>query len=221
VNALPAWVPAWLGIGLAAFVIGFTGAMMPGPLMTVAITETVRRGRRAAIMLLVGHALLEIVFIAAFVLGLREVLGNSAVRVGVSLAGGLFLLWMGYGALRDAFDRRTAIDLAAPAARPLYGPIVDGVLASLSNPYWTLWWVTIGSALVLQALQIGPLGLIAFYIGHEAADFVWYGLLIAAVAGGRRLVTARAYRWILGALGAAVVTLGLFYVVSAARTLSG
>jgi threonine/homoserine/homoserine lactone efflux protein len=209
-----------LAIGVTAFLIGFTGAMMPGPLLTVAITETVRRGRRAAIMLIVGHALLEIVFIAAFFVGLRQVLGNGPVRVAVSLAGGLFLLWMGYGACRDALDKATTIDLTASGDRPLYGPIVDGVVTSLSNPYWTLWWVTIGASLVLQALRIGPLGLVAFYIGHEAADLTWYGLVIAAVGRGRRFITAGSYRAILGVLGSAVAALGLYYVATAAMSLA-
>jgi threonine/homoserine/homoserine lactone efflux protein len=52
-----------LAIGASAFVIALTGAMAPGPLLTVTIAHTVRRGGWSAMLLLVGHALLEAVLL--------------------------------------------------------------------------------------------------------------------------------------------------------------
>lgn len=210
---------AALAVGLKAFVIGFSGAMAPGPLLTVTITETIRRGRLSAILLIVGHALLEIVFIAAFIFGLRYVLGDPVVVNGVSLGGGLFLVWMGGTLVRDVLSGGAALDLEYHGERPKYGPLMDGVATSLSNPYWTIWWATIGATLVLEALRVGPLALGSFYLGHVGADFVWYALVIWAVSSGRRLITPRVYGWLLGILGVIVLLLGAAYVSSAARAL--
>lgn len=210
---------AALGVGAKAFLIGFSGAMAPGPLLTVTITETVRRGRRAATMLLVGHAILEIVLIAGFLLGLQPVLRDLTVATAISVAGGAFLVWMGATLLRGVAVRHVSLDLSATGERPPYGPMMDGVATSLSNPYFTIWWATIGATLLLEALAIGPAAVVAFYVGHEGADFAWYGAVIAAVSGGRRFVTPKVYRVVLASLAVAVLGLGLYYLASAGLTL--
>ena len=212
---------AVLGIGLKAFLIGFTGAMAPGPVLTVTITETVRRGKRAAIMLMVGHAILEIFLIVAVIFGLQLVLRNESVAMAISVGGGAFLIWMGVSLLRDVIGRRVSLDLTDHGERPAHGPIMDGIATSLSNPYFTIWWATIGATLVLEAIAIGPAGLIAFYIGHEGADFAWYGAVIAAVSKGKRFITPKVYRGLLGTLAALVLLLGVYYVGSSVLTLTG
>jgi threonine/homoserine/homoserine lactone efflux protein len=100
-----------LELGLAAFVIAFTGAMMPGPLLTVAIEHTVRRGGLSAMLLLVGHALLEALLLLGLAFGLNKILLLPAVTAGLSLVGGAFLVWMGAGMLTDIARGRMRLSL--------------------------------------------------------------------------------------------------------------
>lgn len=209
-----------LGIGVQAFLVGLTGAMAPGPVLTITVTETIRRGRRSAIMLMVGHALLELVFIAAFIFGLRYLLGHQSVITVVSLAGGAFLVFTGGSLLFEVMTGRATLDLSGAGGRLRYGPVIDGIATSLSNPYWTIWWVTIGATLVLKALAAGPAALIAFYLGHEGADFAWYGAVIQAVHAGRRMLTPGRYRTMLAVLATLVLGLGLYYAATAGLTLA-
>lgn len=204
---------ATVGIGAAAFVIALTGAMAPGPLLTVAITETVRGGRRAAILLLVGHALLEAVLLVGFAFGLQRFLARADVSLALAIVGGTFLIWMGGSLLRDVWLRRLALDLTAGGAPLRFGPVVQGAAVSLSNPYWTMWWVTIGVKLASDALAVGWPAVIAFFIGHELADFAWYALVIQAVHSGRRFLSDRVYRWVIGGCAAILVALGAAFIV--------
>src|SRR5512143_1534894 len=82
------------GLFAAAFVIALTGAMAPGPFLTVTITETAQHGRRAAFMLLAGHALLEALLLVGFAFARQEFLRRPAVATTLALVGGAFLLWM-------------------------------------------------------------------------------------------------------------------------------
>ena len=99
------------GLFAAAFVIALTGAMAPGPFLTVTITETARHGRRAAFLLLAGHALLEAVLLVGFAFGLQTFLRAPARRHRRSRSSaGAFLLWMAVDLLarraaRHAVDR--------------------------------------------------------------------------------------------------------------------
>lgn len=199
--------------------IGFTGAMSPGPFLTVTITETCTRGRRAALTLLGGHALLEALILVGFAFGLQRVLRLPAVTLALALAGGAFLLWMGGSLLRDVLAKRVTLADAHAAEPPRFGPLVAGAVVSCSNPYWWLWWATIGAKLALDGLAIGPAGVLAFYLGHQAADVAWYTAVVLAVHSGRGLLSDRVYRVVLGACAAFLVFLGASFVLSGVRGL--
>lgn len=201
-----------MALGAAAFVIGLTGAMAPGPFLTVTITETLRNGRLAALKLLVGHAVLELTLIVGLALGLKTVLDADAVVLIVSLAGGGFLLWMALDLLIGAARGSITLDLADSGAELRYGPVAQGAAVSLSNPYWTLWWLTIGVKLAMDGIGMGASGVAAFFLGHELADLAWYGLVVTVVHSGRRLLTPRSYRAVIALCALFLLYLGADFV---------
>ncbi len=206
-------------LGIAAMVIGLSGAMAPGPFLTVTITRTLQHGRVSALLMLVGHALLEATLLVGFAFGLQSFLSRPAVSTVLALVGGAFLLWMSgdllLGAVRGTINADLDVSAQeAPAPSSRFGPILQGALVSLSNPYWTLWWVTIGVTLAAQGLSMGPIGVGAFFIGHQLADFAWYGFVIAAVHGGRHLLSDRVYRTIIGLCALFLLYLAVRFLVA-------
>ena len=206
-------VAAALALGGSAFVVALSGAMAPGPYLTVTITRTITRGRLSAALMLVGHAALEGLLLVGFAFGLQNFLTRPTVASILALVGGVVLLWMGQGLLRGAVKGTIALATDAPAAESRLGPVLHGAAVSLSNPYWTLWWATIGVKLASDALAIGWMGVVAFFIGHELADVVWYGLVIVAVSSGRRLLSDRLYRVIIGACAVFLLYLGIRFAL--------
>jgi len=198
-----------LALGASAFVIGLSGAMSPGSYLVATITRTLTHGRRSAALMLVGHALLEAVLLIGFAFGLAAFLKQDTVMTVLALVGGAILLWMGQDLLRGTIRGTINLQLAErPATDSRLGPVAQGAAVSISNPYWTLWWATIGVKLAADGLAIGPIGVAAFFIGHELADIVWYGVVIAAVSGGRSLLADRPYRIVLGVCAAFLLYLG-------------
>lgn len=202
-----------LALGGSAFLIGLTGAMSPGPYLTVTISRTVTKGPRSAALMLVGHALLEGLLLVGFAFGLQEILSNLHVARVLSGVGGLFLVWMGWGLLRGALAGTISPNATPGQPEPRFGPVLSGAAVSLANPYWTLWWATIGVKLAADGLAIGPLGVAAFFIGHELADVSWYGLVILATSRGRKLLADRPYRVIIGACAVFLLYLGARFVL--------
>jgi threonine/homoserine/homoserine lactone efflux protein len=200
-----------LTIFFTAWVVGFSGAMMPGPLLTVTISESARRGAKAGPLLMIGHAILELVLVIALVAGLQKYLSNKAFVTVVSILGGVFLLWMGYGMVRDAWLGKVSLDLTVDGKRAVMGPVLAGILVSLSNPFWTIWWVTIGLNYITNAWVHGIAGLAFFFTGHILADFTWYGMVSLAVAKGKRFMNDRTFRIIIGCCGLFLIGLaGVF-----------
>lgn len=199
-----------LSLGAAAFLVGLSGAMAPGPYLTVTITRTLRQGRLSALLMLVGHAALEGTLLIGFAFGLQRFLTRPTIAAILAVLGGAVLLWMGWGLLRGAYTGsiRLETDADAGAALPRFGPVLHGAVMSLSSPYWTLWWATIGVKLAADGLAIGPIGVAAFFIGHQLADLVWYSAVIGAVSAGKRVLSDRVYRIVIGACAIFLLYLG-------------
>lgn len=197
-----------LTLAATAFMVGLSGAMSPGPYLTVTISRTLKNGRLSAFLMLVGHALLEAALLVGFAFGLQHLLTRPTVVTGLSVLGGLVLLWMGGTLLRDTIRGTVIADLESAEEESRLGPVAHGAIVSLSNPYWTLWWATIGVTLAAKGLEIGLLGVLAFFLGHELADLSWYAFVIIAVSKGRDLLSPRVYRIIIGTLATFLVLLG-------------
>lgn len=208
---------AYLLLFWTAFVIGLSGAMMPGPVLTATISETLKRGFRAGPLIVAGHAILEIVVLAAVVAGLGHWITQPAVKRMLGLLGGGLLILMGaHMAWTAEVAVRVALGTRPDPKAAVRGPMLAGILTSLSNPYWAIWWATIGLNLASLALKNGLPGLATFYSGHILSDLAWYSAVAAAVASGRRLCPPPAYRVLITACGLALVGLGGLFFFPAA-----
>ncbi len=210
-----------LGLFAGAFVVGLSGAMSPGPVLTATISASIRRGFMAGPLIVLGHALLEMGLLALIVAGCGKFLQQPPVPAVLGLVGGAMLVAMGVATIRDSrgFMERgmAAAEGGAAEGRGMH-PVLAGFLLSLSNPTWILWWATVGLAFAGQAMAHGPLGLGAFYAGHITSDLVWYSLVSAAVAGGRRVAPPGVWRAVLVVCGFALCGLGILFAAGGLRS---
>jgi len=203
-------VPEFFLIALAG---GFSGALMPGPLLTLDIEESMRRGPWTGPKLILGHAILELSLIVAILLGFSRVLNLDVVKGGIGLAGGAVLLWMAHGMLRKSLSH-LSLSSAGRAGRQGLPLILAGAVISLSNPYWSLWWATAGLKFLSIGRDLGVFGVGAFFSGHILADLIWYSAVSFAFSRGQRLFTDRVYRAIVFACGLFLVAVGLWFIDS-------
>jgi len=199
-----------------SFVVGLSGAMAPGPVLTVTISETLKRGFKAGPLIILGHAILEIILLALIGLGLGPFFEHPIVVMVFMSAGGLVLLWMGIQMIRTN-KRITEEALSATGTPSPYGPVLAGIVLSVSNPFWIIWWVTIGMGFVTQSLQHGMIGLACFYCGHILSDLAWYSFVSFSVSAGRRLCPPMVYRVLFLLCGTMLTVLGLVFIAKVIR----
>jgi len=174
-----------------SFVIALSGAAMPGPLMTVTISESIRRGCITGPTLVLGHSLLELTLLILLMFGLAPYLKQDWVFSVIAVSGALVLAWMALGMLRAVPSLSMHTDSRNGGGANL---ILAGMLISVSSPYWIIWWATIGLTYVLYCARSGTMGIIFFFIGHCLGDLAWYGALSYAVGKGRKFLNDTSYR---------------------------
>uniref|UniRef100_A0A7C3MHB5 Lysine transporter LysE n=1 Tax=Dictyoglomus thermophilum TaxID=14 RepID=A0A7C3MHB5_DICTH len=169
---------------ITSFVVGFSGASAPGPMMTMVITQCSLKGWKDSIKIVFGHAMLEAVLIILLLLGLQPFLQDPTFLKIFTFLGSIFLSYMGIS-LFISLIKKSSLELknSDPIKIPL--PLA-GALVSLSNPYWLIWWVTVGVTFLGQARSFFMLGILSFYVGHIFSDFVWY-IFIGFVGQGLAL----------------------------------
>jgi threonine/homoserine/homoserine lactone efflux protein len=91
-------------------------------------------------------------------------------------------------------------------------PVMAGILVSISNPFWSIWWATIGLTYLTMALKSGTMGIASFFSGHIMADLLWYSLISAAIAGGRRFLKQSVYQTIIMFCGLFLIGLGGYFI---------
>lgn len=195
-------------IASTSFLLGLSGAMMPGPLLTLTISEATHRGIKAGPLLIAGHALLEGIVVLLLIFGLAELLQSSLVFTLIALSGGIMLIWMGYTMLRSV--PQLSLDLDARSSQSM-SPLFSGALVSLANPYFTLWWSTVGIGYLAVTIDRGWSGGLTFYLFHIMADLVWYSFIALAVSRGRALLTDRVYRRLISSCALFLVLFGLYF----------
>ena len=147
---------------------------MPGPLFAVTM-ERAKTHKTAGIFIALGHGVVEFPLMILVYLGLTRFVLPQAVQVGVGLVGGLLMIFM---ALQNVKKRNTPIENGAVSKQD---SLVAGIWTTAANAGFILWWLTIGTTLIIYAKYFGLLGFSAFAIAHWSCDFVWYSLIALTI----------------------------------------
>jgi threonine/homoserine/homoserine lactone efflux protein len=190
-------------------------------MLTVVVSESPRHGFAAGPLVVLGHAVLELTLIVALVIGLGSLLERHSVQAAVEIGGGAMLVWMGASMALAVVRGRASLDWEHDAAAlPRAQPVLAGILASLSNPYWLIWWATIGMAYLSKSYAAGALGVGAFYVGHIMGDLTWYSAVSGLMAAGRRFIGLSAYKYLLALCGVFLIVLAVVFLHAGVRGIS-
>jgi threonine/homoserine/homoserine lactone efflux protein len=203
---------ALLAIFFSSMLIGLSGALMPGPMFSVCVSESYKKGFWAGPVMVVGHAIPELALAILFALGLNKFLKDKTVVGVISIVGGVFLVWLAYKVFSEVRQGVT-VDLTTHQDVG-WGPLVGGLWSSVSNPGWIVWWATIGAQYIMLSLKHGVIGLAFFFVGHEMADLVWYSSVSFLVSRGRGRISDRIYHAVLYACALLVLVFAVIFIVT-------
>jgi threonine/homoserine/homoserine lactone efflux protein len=188
-------------------ITSLSGVMMPGPMFTVTLAKSLK-SPWAGVMVSLGHAVIEVPLILLVYFGLANFFQNEIVKLVLSVLGGGMIVWMGY----DLFRARKK--LAREGKDTSYNAFTAGILMSGLNPFFLVWWVTVGSLLLMNFIAaVGAWGLPFFIVVHWLCDLVWLTLVSITIFRTHSFWGEKAQEWVFIILSVALLYFGGQFIV--------
>ncbi len=193
-----------------------SGALSPGPLTFAIMSEGAKKGWKAGLYAAFGHAAVEFPLVILLALGLAGLFRDEFTRRVLGLVGGVSLIV--YSALQLVEVRKLwgkALEFKGKGGGR--GGFLTGVILSAFNPFFLLWWATVGAKLVIDALSVLQpllLSVVVFYASHVWMDVVWLPVVALAGYKGSR-ISGKALSLVLLVLSVALIYYGVVFIVAA------
>jgi threonine/homoserine/homoserine lactone efflux protein len=188
-----------------------SGVMMPGPMFAVALAKSYK-SPWAGVHISLGHAVIEVPLILLIYFGLAQFFQDIRVQLVLGVLGGGMIIWMGVGLFR------TRRELARQGKDTTYNAFTAGIIMSGLNPFFLVWWVTVGSLLLMNFLgAVGSWGLILFIVVHWLCDLVWLSFVSFTVYRTHSFWGPRVQEWVFIALSLALLYFGGWFIVKGIR----
>ncbi|MDI6723856.1 MAG: LysE family transporter [Methanobacterium sp.] len=203
--------------GLTSFGVGLSGALVPGPMLTVTISDSVKKGPIAGPQVVLGHIMTESAMMVAILAGVGWIIGSQTAALIIGIIGGAVLIYMGYNLSISSNELHNTINNVNNSKKSgiQHGSVLNGIITSLSNPYFFIWWASVGCAFMYKGLELaGIVGLLGFIIGHWSADLSWYSIISFFSSHGTKLMNDRTYKVVMRACGIFLILLGIYFLLS-------
>ena len=192
--------------------ISLTGAISPGPIMVVTLAKGME-DPRAGFKIALGHVLIDTPMILLIYFGLGEFFQDSLLQFVLSILGGGVFIWMGFA----LFRARAHIVQSTTGLR--YNAFTLGILTTVLNPMFLLWWATIGTLLITRIYSYGITGLVAFILAVEIPNLVVYSAASVLAYRSRSLWGHTVQKWLFTGFGILLGGFGVWFLVNGIQIL--
>ena len=202
-----------VNFAITVIILTASGALAPGPLFFVTITHGARSGTKTGVTFSLAHTVIEFSLVMLLALGLLTVINQPTVRFAFGVAGGIALVVFGVMQIRSSMHEAKEANSGQVSTRNLF---LIGLALTGLNPYFIIWWLTIGANLIFLSLEFaGFLGVIFMYICHVWVDYVWLTLIAGLAKKSAGILELKWYRLLIAAFGAVLIYFGIMFLVDA------
>ena len=201
--------PAFLA---TVVIVTASGALAPGPLFAANLLQGAKGGFKSGFMMSVGHTLVELPLVILIAFGISSMMSFPGFSLVVGLVGGCALVGFGLIQIVSAARHQIELEQAQETGIQKKAFALGSGLTAL-NPYFILWWLTVGLGLVVQAVELGAIfGVLIMYASHVWMDYAWLTGTAYLSARGRMLIGGRGYRLLLLGLAAFLIYFGVGFI---------
>jgi threonine/homoserine/homoserine lactone efflux protein len=207
-----------------------SGVLSPGPLFFTNLIYGSKQGVGAGIKLANGHTIIELPLLIILGIGLSKfwslyLTSNENLKV-IGLIGGVSITLFSLIQLSSILNRRKVI---APtrtngSGSKKYilkinskrnGPLILGIVFTAANPFFLIWWSTIGLKLISDSIFLFGtiLGIVFVFFFHIWMDYAWLSITSFIISKGTLILQTRFYNVLLLILSVLLTLYGLYIIV--------
>ena len=197
-----------IGFAIMVVAISASGVMSPGPLFSANIIYGLKEGKIAGLKIAVGHTIVE--FPLIILLGTGIITSNifPEFRVLIAVIGALGLFAFAGLQIKSIFQKNFQKNI-----KPSRGPILAGIFLSALNPFFIIWWLTVGLKLITESIELwGFLGIIILFLFHIWMDYVWLYIVAFFASKSRNFLSNRNYKILVISLAIVLIYFGLRFL---------
>lgn len=196
-----------LEFSVLVIVISASGVMAPGPLFAANIAHGLRGGAKSGIKMAIGHTIVELPLVILLGIGAFSLELFPEFRTIISIFGAITLFVFAAMQIKTIFRNKES------ATNLKQGPLVSGILLSALNPFFIIWWLTIGFKLISDAMLIWAFsGILILFILHIWMDFAWLGAISYLASKSSKILSNKNYKIIMIGLSVMLVYFGITFL---------
>jgi threonine/homoserine/homoserine lactone efflux protein len=205
-------------LAIQVIAVSASGALSPGPLTIATIALGARGGWRSGILVSLGHTFFELPYLVVLVFAFNVLTGFLRASVSIlAVVGALVILYFAYLLLRDAYR---GVNLNTSNTLISTNPLIVGFMFTALNPYFLIWWLSIGMTLIAQIQNIGLTSLVIIYPAHVWLDFAWLTIVAGLSKRGSKALSLRGQRIMLATLGVILIIFALNTILKSTLNIS-
>jgi threonine/homoserine/homoserine lactone efflux protein len=202
-----------LDFGVEVIAISASGVLAPGPLFFTNMLYGTRQGARAGLKVACGHTVVELPLIVLIAAGLFTTAAATQYAGTIGLIGGTGIL--GFAALQIAGIVRKKNIQALPAMASGKSPIIAGIALSALNPFFLVWWFTVGLKLIADSATFGlAAGIVILFTLHIWMDYMWLAGTAYLASKGSSVIKSNYYPLLLLGLAAVLLYYGVYFMLT-------
>lgn len=199
---------------VTVILITASGALAPGPLFFITVSQGARSGAKSGLIFSIAHSLIEFAFVMLLSLGLLSFSKEPIIRLIIGIASGITLISFGiiqtHSAIKSKLGKRETTRIATKNL------LLIGLAFTGLNPFFVGWWLTVGANLILLSLEFASFaGVVLMYGCHVWMDYLWLTSVAYLSEKGANVFEFRLYRFVIGVFGVILIYYGLIFFINA------
>ncbi len=189
-------------------IISASGVMSPGPLFAANVMYGLREGKISGIKMAIGHTIVEFPLILILGIGFFSIENFPEIRTIITILGAAGLFGFALLQIRTVTKQKFSLE-----TKSRQGPLVAGILLSALNPFFIIWWLTIGLVLILESIQnFGIVGIVILFLFHIWMDYVWLFTIAVFSSKAKNYLSKRNFKIIIIGLSMILIYFGIDFL---------
>ena len=190
--------------------ISLSGVMSPGPLFAANVAYGLKGGIKTGLKMAYGHTVVELPLVVLLGIGAISLTTTPQFREITSILGALSLFVFAGIQIKSAIKKPSTI------FEGKHGPFLAGIILSGLNPFFLIWWFTIGFKLISDALILySLLGIGIMFAFHIWMDYAWLCSVAFLSSKGKKIISNNNYKVFMITISCILVYFGIIFLLQA------